>query len=534
MKKICIYYFILVLFLTFLFCFGGSEICTAACNPGSSQACYCSDGTEKEQVCKPGGNAWELCDCTEYTIWNDPDTNLSWQDPQKDAYTPDDPGLSQPDALRYCEELVIGGYDDWRLPNIDELRTLIRGNPGTMTGGDCPIHEGSPKAAMSDTACGPGPDYEGPGDGGCYWEPELTGTCNKDDPADEGDRPLETVSSTVASDDDFWVADVLFHEGSVPFNHIYSLADVRCVRNGPTSPVTCADGQLESCTPGETRQCKCADKEEMGAQVCTSDGNCFGPCECTGFTPSPPEEDVSDQCDQVIATIKVPEKLQSPPKYIMTFLYSAEDWTFPPGRPPDGGTDYNQVIDPEIDIDKPYIMTVPACSYYRDRCISAGDYYLSITLLHSDEWPPTPKEGDYIWGHDQEPMALQFGSKQVIEKEITLVHYVDTDDDGFFDYEDNCHEDSNPDQTDTDEDGIGDACDLCPIALIYGKSSEETELLRDFRDNILQQTPDGREIIRLYYQWSPSIVKAMEEEEFRKEVKGMIDGVLGLITEEAE
>jgi hypothetical protein len=127
-------------------------------------------------------------------------------------------------------------------------------------------------------------------------------------------------------------------------------------------------------------------------------------------------------------------------------------------------------------------------------------------------------------------MALQSGSKQVIEKEITLVHYVDTDDDGLFDYEDNCPEDSNPDQTDTDEDGIGDACDLCPIALIYGKSSEETELLRDFRDNILHQTPDGREIIRLYYEWSPVIVRAMEEdEEFKKEVKELIDEVLPLL-----
>ena len=45
----------------------------------------------------------------------------------------------------------------------------------------------------------------------------------------------------------------------------------------------------------------------------------------------------------------------------------------------------------------------------------------------------------------------------------------------------------------------------------------------------------GQEIIKLYYQWSPAIVNAMEEdEEFKKEVKMMIDGVLGLITEEAE
>ncbi|MCK5186739.1 MAG: hypothetical protein KAR43_06345 [Deltaproteobacteria bacterium] len=55
------------------------------------------------------------------------------------------------------------------------------------------------------------------------------------------------------------------------------------------------------------------------------------------------------------------------------------------------------------------------------------------------------------------------------------------------------------------------------------------------RDNVLNKTPEGQEIIRLYYQWSPAIVKAMEEdEEFRGEVKEMIDGILPLIKGEVE
>jgi len=70
---------------------------------------------------------------------------------------------------------------------------------------------------------------------------------------------------------------------------------------------------------------------------------------------------------------------------------------------------------------------------------------------------------------------------------------------------------------------------------IYGEYSEETELLRYFRDEVLSKTPEGQEIIRLYYQWSPAIVKAMEEgEEFKEKVKEMIDGVLGLIGDEEE
>ena len=44
-------------------------------------------------------------------------------------------------AVNYCRNLTEGGFDDWRLPNIDELRTLIIDNPDTETGGTCKISE---------------------------------------------------------------------------------------------------------------------------------------------------------------------------------------------------------------------------------------------------------------------------------------------------------------------------------------------------------------------------------------------------------
>ncbi len=72
----------------------------------------------------------------------------------------------------------------------------------------------------------------------------------------------------------------------------------------------------------------------------------------------------------------------------------------------------------------------------------------------------------------------------------------------------------------------------CLSTIIYGEHSEETALLRYFRDNVLTQSPEGQEFIRLYYEWSPAIVKAMDEDEaFRAEVKEMLDGVLELIGE---
>jgi hypothetical protein len=70
----------------------------------------------------------------------------------------------------------------------------------------------------------------------------------------------------------------------------------------------------------------------------------------------------------------------------------------------------------------------------------------------------------------------------------------------------------------------------CPTENIYGEHSEETELLRYFRDTILCKIPEGQELIKLYYTWSPVVVKAMEnDEEFKEEVKEMVDGVLELI-----
>jgi len=71
---------------------------------------------------------------------------------------------------------------------------------------------------------------------------------------------------------------------------------------------------------------------------------------------------------------------------------------------------------------------------------------------------------------------------------------------------------------------------LCAIRQIYGDNSEKTQLLRYFRDNLLNTTTEGRELIKLYYQWGTAIVKEMDEdEEFKEDVKEMIDGVLGMV-----
>ena len=48
----------------------------------------------------------------------DTDTGLMWQ--QTDAGT-----MRWEEALTYCETLELAGHNDWRLPNINELQSIV-------------------------------------------------------------------------------------------------------------------------------------------------------------------------------------------------------------------------------------------------------------------------------------------------------------------------------------------------------------------------------------------------------------------------
>lgn len=79
------------------------------------------------------------------------------------------------------------------------------------------------------------------------------------------------------------------------------------------------------------------------------------------------------------------------------------------------------------------------------------------------------------------------------------------------------------------------SADQCPAELLYGESSEETELLRYLRDAVLRQGPEGRAITALYYRYSPVIVNLLREDgELQREVKIIADAVLGLLKPPAQ
>jgi hypothetical protein len=99
-------------------------------------------------------------------VWTDETTDLMWQ-------TGDNPVLEWLDAVDYCDNLELGGYSDWRLPNLDELRSLIRGCEATMTGGECGLTNDCTGSVCDSDACNGCEAKGGPGIDGYYQDEAL-------------------------------------------------------------------------------------------------------------------------------------------------------------------------------------------------------------------------------------------------------------------------------------------------------------------------------------------------------------------------
>jgi hypothetical protein len=343
------------------------------CEDGDTQECFCPDDTKGVQSCRTDGSGWEVCECIDDgEQWCDDTSDLCWQDPpyQKGR------GLCWHAGINYCEQLSFDGYDDWRLPNITELRSLVRNCPTIETGGDCPIEHGS---GWDDWAIGGESCLEcyteiSP-ETICFWDPTLKGTCNRID--EIGSIVEYWSSSPFVGDEDFaWF--IHFGLGVLGRNHTMSFGDVRCVRDKSSyndKPV---------CAPNDTGQCTCEDGG-TGAKKCSSDGSGWGECVCPGYNfnevcvevPIDPSD-----CTKVTVTLVAPDDFPGNPLQII-------GWFHVPGQvgsgPPEGGWDpvYENV---DLNAGEQFEMDVYAINIAKTGCLT-GEYDVLVTVTLDPENP---------------------------------------------------------------------------------------------------------------------------------------------------
>lgn len=82
----------------------------------------------------------------------------------------DDAGfdMGRAEAGSYCETLRLAGHDDWRLPGIAELRTLIEGCAATMPDGMCGVTAACLRPDCWTDVCKGCEPQAGPAEGGRY------------------------------------------------------------------------------------------------------------------------------------------------------------------------------------------------------------------------------------------------------------------------------------------------------------------------------------------------------------------------------
>jgi len=153
--------------------------------------------------------------------WTDPSTGLVWQNP------PFDGTKKWEDAKTYCTNNEAGlPGTGWHLPNISELRSLIRGCPNTETGGACGVTDVCSKCGVGQSCLSWDPCHDdcsncSSGDGpasGCYWPGEMEGVCSW------------YWSSSPVEGNEFYAFHLYFGNGGVGLGYVNYDGHVRCVR----------------------------------------------------------------------------------------------------------------------------------------------------------------------------------------------------------------------------------------------------------------------------------------------------------------
>lgn len=132
--------------------------------------------------------------------------------------------MTQSDAIVFCDSLSLDGYDNWRLPTIDELRRLILGCSNTETYGACQVSGSCLLESCRDVdLCSGCNELEGPNEG-CYLQPHLSA-----DPNLFGSCFIVRSSSAVTNKAGYsW--GISFDTGNIYSGRDDKYAFVRCVR----------------------------------------------------------------------------------------------------------------------------------------------------------------------------------------------------------------------------------------------------------------------------------------------------------------
>jgi hypothetical protein len=142
--------------------------CGEACAPRENATVACAAG-RCDYKCKDGYRD-DGGRCVSTAGWFDSSMGLTWQ------VIPTGRDLLWSAAKSHCEALTLGGSSDWRLPSIGELRSLVRGCPGSHVNGACLISDECFQQDCFSSTCLGCTDAMGP-DGGCYWPAEMEGAC---------------------------------------------------------------------------------------------------------------------------------------------------------------------------------------------------------------------------------------------------------------------------------------------------------------------------------------------------------------------
>jgi alpha-tubulin suppressor-like RCC1 family protein len=173
----------------------------------------CSERSDSEVDSGADGDVFECG----VVSWLDPESGLCWQQGVGNHIE------DRAEAFDYCCRLKLGEHDDWRVPTIEELRTLVRGCPASEAGGACGVDDDGTRPPDADL-CDGCDEGAGAGNDGCYWPDDLGGYC---------DGASSFTSATMAATPPLRTAAYVgFSDAKVWYGEIQSPHySVRCVRS---------------------------------------------------------------------------------------------------------------------------------------------------------------------------------------------------------------------------------------------------------------------------------------------------------------